>query len=145
MSLAPFFLVQDLAGLKALAHPERLRILRALRDEPWTAADVGRALELTPQKVDYHIKQLEAAGLVRFTGTGVKRWKEERRFQAVAHNYLVDPALGCDDPGTLTGLAAELELRFREASLARTLERASGASPSGWWGTTSGSRRASGS
>jgi DNA-binding transcriptional ArsR family regulator len=86
MSLASFTLVQDLAGLKAPAHPERLRILRALRDEPGTAAVVGGALELAPQKVGYHIKQLEAAGLVRFTGTGVKRWKEERRFQAVAHN-----------------------------------------------------------
>jgi DNA-binding transcriptional ArsR family regulator len=116
MSLASFTLVQDLAGLKALAHPERLHILRALWDEPGGAAVVGRGLELAPQKVGRHIKQLEAVGLVRFTGTG---WKEERRCQAVAHKSLMDPALGCDDSSTLTGLAAELELRFREGSLAR--------------------------
>ena len=113
--------VQGLGALKALAHGDRLGILRQLRSGPQTAADVARALELPPQKIGYHIKKLEAAGLVRFVGTGRKRWKEERLFAATAQQYLVDPGLACDDHGTQAGIAAEVELRFREARLEKTL------------------------
>jgi DNA-binding transcriptional ArsR family regulator len=109
-----YLVVSDVEALKALAHPDRLRILRQLQGAPKTAAAVGREVELTPQRVSYHIKKLEAAGLVRFARPGRKLWKEERLYVAMAQHFLVDPAFACDDKRTQVGLVAELEVRFRE-------------------------------
>lgn len=114
--------VKGVEAIKALAHEDRLAILEQLREEPRTASEVARALGIAAQKVGYHIKKLEEAGLVRFCSTGRKRWKEERFFLAEARHFLVDPALACDDPSTHARLAAEVEVRFQQARLERTLE-----------------------
>ncbi|MCA8981982.1 MAG: helix-turn-helix domain-containing protein [Planctomycetes bacterium] len=115
--------VKGVDAIKALAHEDRLAILEQLRDGPRTASEVARALGIAAQKIGYHIKKLEEAGLVRFCNTGRKRWKEERYFVAEARHYLVDPALACDDPATQTRLAAEVELRFQQNRLEQTLEQ----------------------
>jgi DNA-binding transcriptional ArsR family regulator len=117
-----FSIVESVEALKALAHPDRLSILRELRGSPKSAAEVARAIELTPQKVGYHIRKMEAAGLVHFVRAGRKRWKEERLFEAVARQFLVDPAFACDDAETRAGVAAELEVRLRESRREATLE-----------------------
>lgn len=115
-----YSVVRGVESLKALAHPDRLRILLQLRTGPQSASEVGRVLELLPQRVSYHIKKMEAAGLVRFVRLGRKRWKEERLYVAVAKQFLIDPAFACDDPSTQAGLAAQLEVRFREGRREKT-------------------------
>lgn len=80
---------QDAAHL-ALA-PIRRRILAALA-EPGSAAGLAERLEMPRQKVGYHLRALEAAGLVQPAGERRKRGFTEKLFVA-AGAYVLDPAL----------------------------------------------------
>ncbi len=55
----------SLRVLKALADPTRLKILRYLRDERLTPAQLARRLRLRAPTVIHHLKTLRLAGLVR--------------------------------------------------------------------------------
>lgn len=52
----------DLAHLRAMAHPVRLRILSLLTAEPMSAAEVARALDLSHANASYHLRLLHDAG-----------------------------------------------------------------------------------
>lgn len=54
-------------GLKALADPTRLRILRYLAHEQLTPSDLARRLRLRPPTVIHHLNALRLAGLVHLT------------------------------------------------------------------------------
>ncbi|CAN5184142.1 helix-turn-helix domain-containing protein [soil metagenome] len=69
---------------------------------PSSAAALARTLGLPRQKLGYHLRALEAAGLVRLAEERRSRGFTERLL--VAANYLVDPDL-LASPGT-TDLAA---------------------------------------
>ena len=57
--------VTDLAGLRALGHPLRLRLLGLLRVHgPATATALGRTVEAAPNAVSYHLRQLAKAGFI---------------------------------------------------------------------------------
>jgi DNA-binding transcriptional ArsR family regulator len=74
--------------------PVRARLLAELR-EPASAATLAARVGLSRQKVNYHLRQLEAHGLVRMAGT--RRWGglTERLLVATARGYVVSPdALG---------------------------------------------------
>jgi predicted ArsR family transcriptional regulator len=70
----------------------RARLLELLR-EPASATELGQTLGLPRQKINYHLRVLEAAGLVRLVGTRARRGFTERVFQAAAHEFVVDPQL----------------------------------------------------
>lgn len=65
-SLVPGEIVPDalLRGLKAMADPTRLRILRYLADGPLTPAEMSRRLRLRAPTVVHHLHDLRIAGLV---------------------------------------------------------------------------------
>jgi len=61
----------DAAALKVLAHPLRSRLLSALRvDGPATATDLAAQLKTNSGATSYHLRKLEAVGLVADTGRG---------------------------------------------------------------------------
>lgn len=68
----------DSAGLHALAHPLRIRLLGALRWEgPATATSLAHRLGTNSGATSYHLRQLEQAGLVTEAedlGTRRERW-----------------------------------------------------------------------
>jgi DNA-binding transcriptional ArsR family regulator len=66
-SLVPGEVVPDalLRGLKALAEPTRLKIMRYLSQEPLSPAQLSRRLRLRPPTVVHHLEVLRLAGLVR--------------------------------------------------------------------------------
>lgn len=66
MSIVPGDVIPDalLRGMKALADPTRLRILRYLAQEPQTASELSRVLRLRPPTVNHHLNQLRLAGMV---------------------------------------------------------------------------------
>jgi DNA-binding transcriptional ArsR family regulator len=70
--------VLDTAGLKALAHPLRLRILGALRiNGPSTATRLAEQLDESSGLTSYHLRTLAAAGLVEELpdrGSARDRW-----------------------------------------------------------------------
>jgi DNA-binding transcriptional ArsR family regulator len=81
------------AAIVAL-DPVRGRMLAALA-EPGSAATLAGQVGLTRQKANYHLRALEAHGLVRLVEE--RRWGglTERRFIATAASYVVSPdALG---------------------------------------------------
>jgi predicted ArsR family transcriptional regulator len=68
----------DVAGLKALSHPVRLRMLGLLRsDGPATATTLAARLGLNTGATSYHLRQLAQHGFVEDDterGTGRERW-----------------------------------------------------------------------
>jgi len=51
--------------LAALAAPERLKILRFLRDGPHNVGEIARMLQAEPVNVSHHLTVLKTAGLIR--------------------------------------------------------------------------------
>jgi DNA-binding transcriptional ArsR family regulator len=81
--------------------PVRARLLAELA-EPESAAGLASRLGVARQKVNYHLRALEANGLVRVSEK--RRWGglTERRMVATAASYVISPqALGAiaPDPG----------------------------------------------
>ncbi|MFC6287217.1 ArsR/SmtB family transcription factor [Nocardioides sp. GCM10027113] len=68
----------DIAGLRALAHPARMRMLGLLRsDGPATATTLATRLGLNTGATSYHLRQLAQHGFVEDDpdrGTGRERW-----------------------------------------------------------------------
>lgn len=91
MTVRPSALLDDLdTALLALA-PIRRRILAALA-EPASAVGLAERLDMPRQKIGYHLRALEAAGLVHLAGERRKRGFTERLFVA-ARDHVLDPAL----------------------------------------------------
>ena len=86
----PVFSVRDAETLQALAHPIRVQVLEALR-EPASAAAVARQIGLPRQKVNYHLKELDRAGLVQQVGERRVGHFVETVYRAVARTFLVSP------------------------------------------------------
>jgi DNA-binding transcriptional ArsR family regulator len=86
--------VDPKAHLRALAHPLRLRILSLLTgDVELTATDVARELDLTHANASYHLRQLEAAGIIEVAG-------RERIHGGVAKRYRYDLEKDLSQPDT---------------------------------------------
>lgn len=117
--------VRDVRAAAALFHPMRMRILEHLV-EPDTAAGVARHLRLPRQKVNYHLRQLEARGLVRLVEEHSSGNSTERRVQATARRIVISPRLlgrlaadredGAESGATrLLAAAARIERHVTEA------------------------------
>lgn len=92
-------LVDDTDQAQAMLHPLRLAIVEQLA-EPDSASGLARRLDLPRQKINYHLRELEAQGLVEFVEERRKGNCVERIVRASARSYLIDP-------GVLGALAAE--------------------------------------
>jgi DNA-binding transcriptional ArsR family regulator len=86
--------IDDPASAAAALDPVRGTIL-ALLGVPGSATTVAASLGLARQKVNYHLRVLEAHGLVRLVEERPRRGLVERVVVATAQAYLVSPeALG---------------------------------------------------
>lgn len=87
--------------LSAAAHPLRSRLLLALDEGPATATALAAALRTNSGATSYHLRRLEAVGLVEDTGEGTGRRRLWRRTQAP----VVEPvAVDTDDEASLDWL-----------------------------------------
>lgn len=85
-------LIDDPEMASIALHPIRRRLLEALV-EPDSASGLARQLKLTRQKVNYHLRELEQAGMVEATGeVRQRRGCQERIVRAVSTGYLIDPS-----------------------------------------------------
>ena len=110
---APLGLVDDDRGAAAVVNPIRLRILSCTLEEPDSAAGLARRLGLPRQRVNYHVRQLARAGLLRAVGQRRKGNMLERRYLATARSYVLAPEL----VGRLGGEVKAAEDRFSAAHL----------------------------
>lgn len=76
----------------AALAPLRRELLERLR-EPASATELGAAMGLPRQRVNYHVKALEAAGLVELVEERPRRGCVERVVQATADCFVVDPSV----------------------------------------------------
>ena len=102
--------LEDPEALQVLGNPLRVQILEALR-EPASAAAVARQIGQPRQKVNYHLKELEGAGLVRQISERRVGNFVESIFQAVARSFLVSPEVAWSDPRRFETLKRQHSLR----------------------------------
>lgn len=114
-------LVEHPEGLQALAHPVRVQVLEALR-EPSSAATAARRVGQPRQNVNYHVKELERAGLVRRVGERRKGNFVERLYQAVATTFVVSPRAAWGNPRRIEAMQDQFALE-RLVHLGERLER----------------------
>lgn len=84
--------IDQLERAVSILHPLRLRILSALA-VPDSSTGLGRRFGLSRQQVNYHLRQMEAAGLVELVGERRVRGCTERLVQAVARSFVLSSSL----------------------------------------------------
>lgn len=93
--------VRGAAQAAALLNPDRVRLLAALAS-PASATGVADQVGMTRQRVNYHLRELEKAGLVELVEERRKGNCTERVMRASARSYLISPevlgVLGTDSP-----------------------------------------------
>jgi DNA-binding transcriptional ArsR family regulator len=84
--VAPFHRLTDLAQIKVLADPLRMRILELLGEER-TTKQVAGILGQPPTRLYHHVAALERVGLVRLARTRQSRGAVEKYYVAVARAF----------------------------------------------------------
>ncbi len=111
-------ILDDSKPAAAVLSPIRRRILEALTT-PGSATTVGEAIGLSRQKVNYHLRTLEDAGLVEHVEDRRKGNCTERIVQATATHYLISPSV----LGGLSASATERADAFSSDHLAAVSAR----------------------
>lgn len=114
----PLEAIGEAKRVELLLHPLRRAILREAV-EPRSASEIARRLGDTPQRVNYHLRTLADAGLLRPAGEERKGNLVEKRFRASAHTYLVLPAV----LGEMAADPARIGEAFSAAHLLSVLAR----------------------
>ena len=126
-------IVRQVHRARVLLHPERRRLVVALSLGPDSASGLARRLGESRQRLNYHLRLLEEAGLVELAEERWKGSKPERVMRLVAEQYVLDPAaigrLSADpeavgDRFSATYLVALASRALRE--LAELLDRVDG-------------------
>jgi DNA-binding transcriptional ArsR family regulator len=102
--------IEDAGAAAAALSPARCRLLAELV-EPASAAALAARLGLPRQKVNYHLRTLEAHGLVELAEERKRGGITERVLRATAASYVVSPAAladaGADPERTADQFSAE--------------------------------------
>lgn len=83
--------IEDPAAAASALDPVRSRLLAELA-EPASAASLSGRVGISRQKVNYHLRALEAHGLVALTEERRRGGITERVLQATAATYVISPA-----------------------------------------------------
>jgi DNA-binding transcriptional ArsR family regulator len=107
---SPLAVVSDANSARAALTPLRRQLLARLR-EPASAAGLAAELGIPRQKLNYHLRVLERAGLLTLVEERPRRGCTERILVASADVFVLDPSLlGEGDP------ADDVEVQDRHAS-----------------------------
>ena len=97
MPAAPLALVDGPEALRAALPPLRRRMLDRLR-EPASAVVVAGEFGLPRQRVNYHLRVLEAAGFLELVEERPRRVCVERVLRTSARAFIVDPEVIAPPP-----------------------------------------------
>lgn len=101
--------------MRGVLSPLRRRILAELR-EPASATSVAARIGETRQRVNYHLRELERAGLVELVETRQRRGSVERVVRATARTVVIAPQVLGDG-------STDDQDRFAAETLLTTLTR----------------------
>jgi DNA-binding transcriptional ArsR family regulator len=110
--------IEDPAAAAVALDPLRARILAELR-EPASAAALAQRLGLARQKVNYHLRALEAHGLVAVAEERMHGGLTERLLGATAASYVVSPAALAGSAPDPARVGDRLSARYLVALAAR--------------------------
>jgi DNA-binding transcriptional ArsR family regulator len=117
---APLDVVRSPESAAALLDPTRQLLLEHLR-EPDSATGLARRLRLPRQRINYHLKVLEGAGLVELVEERRKGNCLERVVRATARAFIISPeAVGALGPTAETA-ADRLSSAYLVAAAGRTI------------------------
>src|SRR5215510_4706578 len=76
--------------MKACADPTRSRILGLIQHQPGTATQLAQVLGVAPNKISYHLRILEAAGLAQIVARRHIRGIVAKYYTRTARNFLFE-------------------------------------------------------
>ena len=104
--------IEDPQAAAAALDPIRARLLAELAGAPASAAGVAARVGLPRQKVNYHLKTLEAHGLVELAEVRMRGGIAERILRATAASYVVSPAAIAEAGARPEQVADRLSARY---------------------------------
>jgi hypothetical protein len=112
--------ITDLAQVRVLADPFRLKLLGAFGDRPRTTKQVAQRLGEKPTRLYHHVEALERVGLLILKETRPNRGTLEKYFQAVATRFQIGPALSftCEPGGPAIDAAASMLMSILDTTRA---------------------------
>jgi DNA-binding transcriptional ArsR family regulator len=78
--------------IKVLAHPLRVRILAILEQRVASPSDIAGELDASLGVVSYHVRRLEALGLIKLVRKTPRRGAVEHYYRADAQHHIPDEA-----------------------------------------------------
>jgi DNA-binding transcriptional ArsR family regulator len=96
----------NLAQMKVLADPRRIRILELLCEQERTTKQVAEILGEPPTRLYHHVAALARVGLIRLARTRQSRGALEKYYVAVARTFSADPKLFASRQGPPAAEAA---------------------------------------
>lgn len=85
--------LDDLEQVKALAVPVRVEIILSLDEQPMTTTQIARLLGEKPNRLYYHVTELERVGILEVVETKQKGNLVEKYYLPVAKVFRIDPTL----------------------------------------------------
>ncbi len=127
--LPDYKVIEDLATLRLLSDPLRLRLIEELGVRPTTVKELAKTLAMKPNRLYYHVNLLEEHGLVKVTDTRMVSGILERTYGLVAKHFAVSDDLTM--PAELKRDVADTLFRVVSAELGEALEREAKGGPAG--------------
>jgi|SRR5215208_416849 len=84
--------ISDPSVIKALTHPLRVQILRALEDRVASPSELADELGAPLGNVSYHVRQLHSLGLIKLVKKTPRRGAIEHHYKALARAPISDEA-----------------------------------------------------
>lgn len=106
--------------IRALAHPVRQRILRLLTTEPMTNKQLAQALDESPARLHFHVRELHQAGLIELVEERPKGGVLEKYYSAAAHNFRLHTSFSAPKRGE--GLLSDATLEAARQEFIRAAE-----------------------
>lgn len=85
--------LRDLEQVKALAVPIRVEVVMCLDQEPMTTTQIARLLGEKPNRLYYHVTELERVGILEVVETRRRGNLLEKYYLPVARVFRIDPSL----------------------------------------------------
>ena len=83
------YIIEDRKVLKEIVDITRQKIVCQLYDKPLTAEDIAITINFPQEKIYYHLKKLEAAGIIQSEHAGVVNGINQKHYLNVAKNIIV--------------------------------------------------------